>query len=618
MVGLRHMTHVAPDHVMGMGTRTMRRRLCTFLIAASIGALSLSIVPVAAGASGSLSFYGSGDGHGLGMSQWGAYGLANMGWGHRKILTHFYRGTRVDTAAPLPRNIRIGLTTQRTLVHLTAQVHRVRLWIGTPFSGRLVGSIGPGTTWTVRSTQTAYAIRNATRALVGGHTWGSPSRDLFLTYADDGARVFIPEADSIWYDGFAYARGTIEFNLTSCAGAGGCVERLIARLGLQSYLDGLGEVPASWPMQAMEAQAVAARSYAVYAMRHYGIRADCNCHLTDGSGDQTYIGYDRESGTDGGRWVHAVAASRGEIVTYRGAVIQAFYAASDGGHSDSVQDVWHGGDPAYAIPWLTGVCDPGEWTGANPWKAWTLSFDTATLTARLRPYTGSIGTVTTFSHIARADGGRIMTAVAVGSTGSAKVTGTELRAALGLPDDRVWINSNRIITGGIRTAYDGLMCAPGLPASPRVTVPGGGEQHFQTGGLYRNGHLNLTVWLRGVVDDEYRAVGSGGGVLGVPVSAVHVLGGGSPGPSSLSTATMSCVCKRIDFARGRVYWKQGVGAHALWGPVLTAYLGAGGAAGSLGFPTTRVLPRVGGGRRAVFEHGRVECPAGDPCSVVPS
>jgi uncharacterized protein with LGFP repeats len=120
------------------------------------------------------------------------------------------------------------------------------------------------------------------------------------------------------------------------------------------------------------------------------------------------------------------------------------------------------------------------------------------------------------------------------------------------------------------------------------------------------------------VDDEYRAVGSGGGVLGVPVSAVQVLGSGSPGPSSLSTATMSCVCKRIDFARGRVYWKQGVGAHALWGPVLSAYLGAGGAAGSLGFPITRVLPRTGGGTRAVFEHGRVDCPTGDPCSVVPS
>jgi SpoIID/LytB domain protein len=596
----------------------MRRRLCMFLAAALIGTLTLSVGQVPAGATGSITFYGSGDGHGLGMSQWGAYGLANMGWKHRKILTHFYRGTRVDAATPLPPTIRVGLTTQRTVVHLTAQVHRVRLWIGAPFSGKLLGSIRPGDTWVVRSKQKTYVVRNATGALVGGHTWGSPSKDLFLTYADTGARVFIPEADSIWFDGFAYARGTIEFNLTSCGGTDGCSERLIARLGLERYLDGLGEVPASWPMQAMEAQAVAARSYAVYAIRHYGIRRDCNCDLTDGSGDQTYIGYDRESGTAGDRWVAAVAASRGQIVTYHGAVIQAFYAASDGGHSDSVQDVWHGGNPAYAIPWLTGVCDPGEWTGANPWKAWTVSVDTATLTARLGPYTGPIGTVGTFSHIARADGGRIITAVAVGTAGSQTVTGAELRAALGLPDDRVWINSDRIVKGGIRAAYDGLMCAPGLPTSPQTGVPGGAEQHFRTGGLYRNGRLNMTVWLRGAVDDEYRAVGSGAGVLGVPVSHVLVLGTTSNGTSPLSSGSMSCACKRIDLAGGRVYWKRGIGAHALWGSVLTTYLGAGGAAGSLGFPTTRVLLRVGGGERAVFEHGRVVCPAGGPCAVVPS
>jgi len=596
----------------------MRRRLSFFLAAALVGTVTVSLPQAPAGASGAVTFYGSGDGHGLGMSQWGAYGLANMGWGHRKILTHFYRGTRVGASAALPAKVRIGLTTQRTLVHLTAQVHRVRVWVGAPFSGTLVGSIRPGDTWVVRTKQKVYAVRNAAGALVGGHPWGSPSRDLFLTYADAGAHVFIPEADSIWYDGFAYARGTIEFNLTSCAGPNGCLERLIERLGLEGYLDGLGEVPASWTIQAMEAQAVAARSYAVYAIRQRGIRADCNCHLTDGSGDQTYIGYDRESGTDGHRWVAAVSASRGEIVTYRGAVIQAFYASSDGGHSDSVQDVWHGGNPAYAIPWLTGVCDPGEWTTANPWKEWTVTIDTATLTDRLRPYTGSIGSVTTLSHIARADGGRIMTALAVGTSGSDTVTGAELRAALGLPDDRMWINSDRIVTGGIRTAYDGLMCAPGLPASARTAVPGGAEQRFQTGGLYRNGHLNLTVWLRGVMDDEYRAVGSGDGVLGVPVTNVLVLGSGSKGASTLSTGSMSCACKRIGFAGGRVYWKQGLGAHALWGPVLATYLGAGGAAGSLGFPTTRVLPRAGGGERAVFEHGRVVCPAGDPCDVVPT
>ena len=128
--------------------------------------------------------------------------------------------------------------------------------------------------------------------------------------------------------------------------------------------------------------------------------------------------------------------------------------------------------------------------------------------------------------------------------------------------------------------------------------------------MYRNTNAGLTLWLHG-------AVGSGGGVLGVPVSHVLALGTASNGSSPLSSGSMSCVCKRIDFAGGRVYWKKGIGAHALWGPVLTTYLGAGGAAGSLGFPTTRVLPRLGGGQRAVFEHGRVVCPAGDPCVVIP-
>ena len=76
-----------------------------------------------ASASGSFTFYGSGDGHGIGMSQWGAYGLAQMGWSHAQILKHFYRGHggRVSSA-PLPGRIRVGLTSGRTVVHLRAQV----------------------------------------------------------------------------------------------------------------------------------------------------------------------------------------------------------------------------------------------------------------------------------------------------------------------------------------------------------------------------------------------------------------------------------------------------------------------------------------------------------------
>src|SRR5207244_8217804 len=116
----------------------MRRRLCMLLAAALIGTVTLSIGQVPAGATGSITFYGSGDGHGLGMSQWGAYGLANMGWGHRKILTHFYRGTRVEAATPLPPTIRGGLTTPPTVVDLTAQVTPVTLWLVAPCSRRVL------------------------------------------------------------------------------------------------------------------------------------------------------------------------------------------------------------------------------------------------------------------------------------------------------------------------------------------------------------------------------------------------------------------------------------------------------------------------------------------------
>ena len=88
------------------------------------------------------------------------------------------------------------------------------------------------------------------------------------------------------------------------------------------------------------------------ARRRSAPGAQCNCDITDGTNDQVYIGYNKEGGTDGNRWVAAVNDTRGQVVTNGGNVIQAFYAASDGGHSDAVEDVWHGGNEAYAVPYL--------------------------------------------------------------------------------------------------------------------------------------------------------------------------------------------------------------------------------------------------------------------------
>jgi SpoIID/LytB domain protein len=345
-------------------------------------------------------------------------------------------------------------------------------------------------------------------------------------------------------------------------------------------------------------------------MRHTGLRGDCNCHLTDGSGDQVYVGYNRELEAQGARWVNAVDATRRQVAVYGGSVIQAFYAASDGGHSEDVENVWHGGNDAYAIPWLRGVCDPGESTAANPWDDWTRSFDAATVSSRLAPYTGSIGTIGSFQNVRRGSSGRILTAVARGSNGAATVTGTEIRAALGLPDDRVWINADRNVTGPLRETYDALMCAPGLPASPTTDLSGGAQQFFDNGGLYRNGGAGITLWLRGQLDREYRAVGAGKGVLGLPVASVKSFA------RAVAGDTLTCAtCRRVDFARGRIFFKAGLGANALWGRVLEAYAGEGGINGSLGFPETRVRPMRGGGVRARFEAGRIACPKGEHCRV---
>ena len=345
------------------------------------------------------------------------------------------------------------------------------------------------------SAENKYAIRDDTGALVGGKRWGGPARPLFATFSDTGARVFVPEADEVWHQGYTYAYGFLEFDLYGCADR--CAERLTIELPFEMYLRGMGEMPSSWPGAALRSQVVAARTFATYKIRQYGLRSDCSCHLADGAGDQVYVGWNKESAPDGNRWVAAVTDTAGEIVTYGGAAIQAFYAASDGGHSEDIEDVWHGGNPAYAVPYLRGVCDPGEYTSANPWTDWTRSFTASNLSSRLSPYTGGIGTISRFTDVRRGVSGRIVSAIARGSGGSASVAGSELRSALGLPDGRVWINRDRNVVGAVRAKYDALMCRPGLPRSTVLVLDHGSRQLFQRGGIYRNGSVNLTVWLRG-------------------------------------------------------------------------------------------------------------------------
>ncbi len=550
---------------------------------------------------GSFTFFGSGYGHGLGMSQWGSYGLALQGWGYRSILANFYRGTEVQADPDPVKKLRVGLTYDRALIHLGARSGPVKLWIGRP-RGHAVGTIPGGKTWTVKATRTGYAIRDGAGKLVGGKRWGGAAFDLFATYADAGSKVFVPEADAVSGVGYAYKRSYLEFNLYRTGG--NWRERIILPITLEQYLYGIGEMPSSWPKQALETQAVASRTFATHTVRTYDSRGYCNCDITDGANDQVYIGDNKESGAMGARWVRAVDATRKRIVTNNGKAILSVFAASDGGHSDSVEDVWHGGDPAFAVSYLKAECDPGEDIAANPWTDWKRTLTAAELTSRLSPYTGSIGTVRGFPTIKRGSGGRVITATVRGGSGSASVSGAELRAAISAWDGRIWVNKNKNVTGKIRDKYDALMCKPGLPVSPVTSVPGGARQKFKQGGIYRNAGADVTVWLKGAIYKEYLAVKGTNGKLDLPTSQVGTVDG--TGGGTLGT--------RVTFEHGRIYAKSGAKANALWGAVLGEYISHGAAAGALGFPTSRVHGDGAGGMTATFEHGVITCDAGS-CAV---
>jgi SpoIID/LytB domain protein len=493
----------------------MRRAFILALLVALLVPWATAANPAGAGpkrepdAPSQFRMFGAGFGHGLGLSQWGAYGLAKRGWGPSKILKHFYSGTRVAREGSPPKNLRIGLAQGKDSVRLEAQDGPVEIRLGDAQAGSPVATVPSGETWKVRAAANEYLIVDATGTTVD--SVGGPNDAISVVYEQNGARVRIPEA------AHTYNRGSIEFGLYSCAG--GCVMRLVLTVDPQGYLYGLGEVPSSWPMSALKTQAIAARTYAFTKAAASQHRAVCDCALYASSYDQVYAGWDKEGGVDGDRWVSAVNQTGDQVVLNGGQTIQAFYMSSSGGYTENNENVW-GGTP---IDYLRGVCDPGDYTSENPNAVWERTFTPAQVTGHLRL---GIGTVTGFTNVDRGVSGRIMSVTVKGANGQAAISGDKLRSSLGLPDDRLWVNANRHITGEIRAKYDGLGCSPGLPTSRQVSVAGGERQKFEDGTIYHSGSAGAHL-LRGPVLDRYLFKGGPAGRLGFPTSDVHRLQNGN-------------------------------------------------------------------------------------------
>ena len=144
----------------------------------------------------------------------------------------------------------------------------------------------------------------------------------------------------------------------------------VKRVPLERYVRGVvaAEMPSSWPAAALEAQAVASRTYALTAHAG-GSRFD----VYSDTRSQVYRGAAAETAATNA----AVAATAGQIVTYAGKPAITYFFASSGGMTESVQDGFPG---AEAEPWLIGVADPYEGSASR----WKVEIPFATAAKRLR------------------------------------------------------------------------------------------------------------------------------------------------------------------------------------------------------------------------------------------
>jgi stage II sporulation protein D len=193
----------------------------------------------------------------------------------------------------------------------------------------------------------------------------------------------------------------------------------VRRVGLESYVRGVvgAEMPASWPMAALEAQAVAARTYALTA--HAG---GSKFDVYSDSRSQVYLGKAAETqATDA-----AVRATAGQIVTYDGQPAITYFFASSGGRTESIQNAWPGSPPE---PWLVSVDDPYD---GGPLHDWTIELSFQQASVRLKGLVE--GKLEGIEVGKRGSSPRIVTAYVLGSKGKTLVSGGELAQRLGLYD----------------------------------------------------------------------------------------------------------------------------------------------------------------------------------------
>ena len=356
-----------------------RRALAGLLAALAIAAAW----PTPAAAESEWTVTGHGFGHGVGMSQYGAYGYALHGMDYRFILGHYYSGTTIGTA---PKS--------RVRVLLAIASTDVTFKRATSACGRKL------------SPTRAYRahLKSPGIQLLSDHG---------RVLASCGARLKASGHGRVWIRGNGTYRGALVVVPTSSGGT----LNVVNALDNDKYVQGViaGEMPSSWPIEALKTQAVAARSYAIAGSVH-GNGFD----VYDDTRSQVYEGIDGETEMTN----KAARATKQQVVLYNGDVATTYYSASSGGQTENSEFAF-GGDP---IPYLKGVDDPYDTT--SPLHTWKRTFSQGQMQSSLGRYVK--GGLESIQITKTGVSPRIVTANVVGSAGTTRVTGSQLQSALGL------------------------------------------------------------------------------------------------------------------------------------------------------------------------------------------
>ncbi|HZJ02229.1 MAG TPA: S-layer homology domain-containing protein, partial [Thermoleophilia bacterium] len=404
--------------------------LCV-LLAGAVG-FHASPTPANAGMTDEFVFQDLGYGHGVGMSQWGAWAAARQGVGYPEILGFYYEGTELSTLDPANPEMVVRLSSEpeksvSTITQNFDQVEVLPVDVGFTLAVKTASgteelpvalgqgvTLGPSPTGGLLAAG-AFGERDAVEVAIRPDS--GPSGPLFSVTLVSGGNLYGPRQ----------YRGKLKVTPSTTVGYLAAYNYV----SLEGYIRAIAEVYPEWAksdspsyaFEAVKAQAVAARTYAM---------ANRDPYLNDNQWDQVYRGYDFEGANPGIR--EAAEATRDVVLRYQGTLVSTYYSSNSGGYTT----FWGASPPGY----LRAKADPWSLEAplSNPGYTWdfTVSQDEVTNEVNGMSRVGggavSIGTVRRI-EVAERDtsdpGSHARTLEVTGSTGTASIKAEDLRAKFG-------------------------------------------------------------------------------------------------------------------------------------------------------------------------------------------